>query len=149
MIPEDTVARYALRVRQGGGARYDAETAPHDDLLQARRGTAYFARKLNELSDVDLSGPSHLPGWTRAHIVSQTSYHARTLAHLLEAARTGGAQPAPPVPKHALPRSPSAPPCHRVLCAAFFVMPRCISTLNGAIWPIRTGTPRCTCRTAG
>ncbi|MFG6554637.1 maleylpyruvate isomerase N-terminal domain-containing protein [Sulfitobacter sp. 1A16808] len=96
MIPEDTVARYALRVRQGGGARYDAETAPHDDLLQARRGTAYFARKLNELSDVDLSGPSHLPGWTRAHIVSQTSYHARTLAHLLEAARTGGAQPAPP-----------------------------------------------------
>lgn len=96
MTPGDTAARDALRVRQGDGARYDAEAAPHDDLLQARRGTAYFARKLNELSDVELSGPSHLPGCTRAHIVTQISYHARTLAHLLDRARTGSAQPISP-----------------------------------------------------
>ncbi|KAA0913963.1 maleylpyruvate isomerase family mycothiol-dependent enzyme [Aquicoccus porphyridii] len=89
----DTAARDALRARQGGGARYDAETAPHDDLLLARRGTAYFARKLNELNDADLYGPSLRNGWTRAHLVAHVSYHARLLARLIEGARTGIAQP--------------------------------------------------------
>ncbi|MEP0454895.1 MAG: maleylpyruvate isomerase N-terminal domain-containing protein [Roseibium sp.] len=93
MTPGDTAARDALRARQGDGARYDAEAAPHDDLLQARRGTAYFARKLNELSDAELLGPALRDGWTRAQLVAHISYHARLFAHLLEAARTGISQP--------------------------------------------------------
>lgn len=93
MTPEDTAARNALRARQGGGARYDAEAAPHGDLLQARRGTAYFARKLNELSDAELSGPALRDGWTCAQIVAHICYHARFFAHLLEAVRTGMSQP--------------------------------------------------------
>ena len=83
----------ALRERQGKGARYDAENSPHATLSLARRGTAYFARKLNELSDDDLDGPSLLPGWTRRHIVAHVGYNARALTHLTEWARTGEEYP--------------------------------------------------------
>jgi maleylpyruvate isomerase len=79
----------ALRQRQGGGARYDADTAPHEMLALARRGTAYFARKLNELRDDELDAPSLLPGWTRRHLVAHVGYNARALTHLTEWARTG------------------------------------------------------------
>lgn len=77
-------SRAALRARQGSGARYDAEDAPHSDLLLARRATAYFARKLNELSDADLYSPSQREGWSRAHVVSAVAYDARRLALRLE-----------------------------------------------------------------
>lgn len=85
--PEDIAARKALRARQGGGARYDAVTAPHDNLLLARRGAAYFARKLNELSDADLYGLSLCNGWTRAHLVAHVSHEARALAIALKSLR--------------------------------------------------------------
>ncbi|WP_440589840.1 maleylpyruvate isomerase N-terminal domain-containing protein [Pseudarthrobacter phenanthrenivorans] len=51
-------------------ARHDQTTDPVllDGLLQARRGTAFFARKLNELTDADLDGDSLLPGWSRRHV---------------------------------------------------------------------------------
>lgn len=78
-------ARAELRARQGAGARYDADTAPHDDLLLARRGTAYFARKLNELSDVDMDGPSAIEGTSRRKIIAQMSLEARQLALALKA----------------------------------------------------------------
>jgi maleylpyruvate isomerase len=58
-------------------------------LLQARRGTAFFARKLNELSDAELDGGSLLPGWTRRHVVAHVGYNARALARLIEWAATG------------------------------------------------------------
>ncbi len=90
---EDRAARAALRARQGEGARYDAPAAPHDDLLLARRGTAYFARKLNELRDDDFFRPCLRAGWTRAHLVAHVSYHARAMAHLMEMARTGTETP--------------------------------------------------------
>src|SRR5277367_5455137 len=61
----ETLARTRLRERQGAGARYDAPTAPAADLLLARRGTAYFARQLNALSDIELDGPSALAKQTR------------------------------------------------------------------------------------
>lgn len=85
----EQAARAALRERQGAGARYDAPSAPAGSLALARRGTAYFARKLNELSDADLYGPSLLPGWTRAHVAAHAGYNARALARLAEGARTG------------------------------------------------------------
>ncbi|WP_158964908.1 maleylpyruvate isomerase N-terminal domain-containing protein [Chachezhania sediminis] len=89
MTQVDDAARAQLRARQGAGARYDAEAAPHDDLLLARRGTAYFARFLNALPDADLTGPSLRDGWTRAHVVAHVSYHARALARLIAGARSG------------------------------------------------------------
>jgi len=81
--------RARLRDRLGAGARFDSSSAPASDLLLARRGTAYFARKLNELGDAELDWPSLVPGWTRRHVVAHVSYHARFLARLAEAARNG------------------------------------------------------------
>ncbi|MCR8551001.1 maleylpyruvate isomerase N-terminal domain-containing protein [Salipiger sp. P9] len=84
-------ARDALRQRQGLGARYDAPEAPAQDLALARSGTAYFARKLNELDDAALYAPSRVAGMTRAHVVCAVSYQARAIARQAEAA-TAGAQ---------------------------------------------------------
>jgi maleylpyruvate isomerase len=72
-------------------ARHDQTTDPVllDGLLQARRGTAFFARKLNELTDADLDGDSLLPGWTRRHVVAHVGYNARAIARLVEWAATG------------------------------------------------------------
>lgn len=81
--------RAALRARLGAGARYDSPEAPAEDLVLARRGTAYFARKLNELADRDLDAPSLVPGWTRRHLVAHVGYHARALTRLADWARTG------------------------------------------------------------
>jgi len=78
-------AREALKLRQGAGARYDAEGAPARELNWARLGTAYFARKLNELNDAQLKEPSGVPGWTRAEIVADVGYHARALCRQIEA----------------------------------------------------------------
>ncbi len=52
-------------------------------------GTAFFARKLNELSDAELDGDSLLPGWTRRHITAHIGYNARAIARLIEWAATG------------------------------------------------------------
>ncbi|MDQ0316355.1 maleylpyruvate isomerase family mycothiol-dependent enzyme [Amorphus orientalis] len=86
--PEDA-ARAALRERQGAGARYDAAAAPHADLVWARRGTAYFARKLNELADNELDQPSLVDGWNRRQVAAHVGYHARALSRLVDWARTG------------------------------------------------------------
>ncbi|MCW2135239.1 maleylpyruvate isomerase family mycothiol-dependent enzyme [Arthrobacter sp. VKM Ac-2550] len=58
-------------------------------LLTARRGTAFFGRKLNELRDAELDAPSLLPGWTRAHVIAHVGYNARAIARLIEWANTG------------------------------------------------------------
>lgn len=72
--------------------------ARHDDVVDprlaaalqlARRGTAYFSRKLNELGDAELDGPSLLPGWSRRHVIAHVGYNARALTRLLEWACTG------------------------------------------------------------
>lgn len=78
-----------LRQRQGKGARYDDPAAPAATLSWARRGTAYFARQLNTLTDAELDEPSLLPGWTRQHVIAHIGYNARALARLVEWARTG------------------------------------------------------------
>ena len=79
-------ARAELRARQGRGARYDAPEAPAAALALARSGTAYFARKLNALSDADLYQPSQIPGQIRAHLICAVAYQARALARQAEAA---------------------------------------------------------------
>ncbi|MFD1913364.1 maleylpyruvate isomerase family mycothiol-dependent enzyme [Halodurantibacterium flavum] len=82
-------AREALRQRLGKGARYDDPAAPARELALARMGTAYFARKLNELSDAALALPALPAGLTRRHVIAGISYEARALAQLAEWARTG------------------------------------------------------------
>lgn len=91
MAPQTTeeAARIALRERQGPGARYDSPDAPIAELEWARRGTAYFARTLAGLPDTELSAPSALPGWSRAHLVAHVGYNARGLSRLVSWARTG------------------------------------------------------------
>lgn len=87
----------ALRERLGKGARYDAAAAPARELAWARRGTAYFARKLNELTDDALDGPSLIPGQSRRHIAALVGYQARWLALAIEEARTGTAVEIPDI----------------------------------------------------
>jgi maleylpyruvate isomerase len=72
-------------------ARHDLASDPglQEELLQARRGTAFFARKLNELTNEELDGGSLLPGWTRRHVVAHIGYNARAIARLVEWAATG------------------------------------------------------------
>lgn len=89
---EEAVARARLRERLGTGARYDSPNAPHRELSWARRGTAYFARKLNELSDKDLDGAALVFGWRRRHVIAHVGYQARQLSRLVEAARSGAAE---------------------------------------------------------
>ncbi|MCQ4122346.1 maleylpyruvate isomerase family mycothiol-dependent enzyme [Rhodococcus tibetensis] len=58
-------------------------------LLIARRGTAYFAQRLAELSDTDLDGDTVLSGWSRRHLVAHVGYNAAALCRLLDWAATG------------------------------------------------------------
>lgn len=58
-------------------------------LLIARRGTAYFAQRLAELSDSDLDKETLLSGWSRRHLVAHVGYNAAALCRLLDWAATG------------------------------------------------------------
>ena len=84
----DQTIRAAFMKRQGKGARYDAHNAPTEELLLARRGAAYFARQLNELTNSELYGESRIPGWTRAELISDISYSARSMANILAQVRS-------------------------------------------------------------
>jgi maleylpyruvate isomerase len=72
-------------------ARHDLTTDPTlaQQLLVARRGTAYFSRLLERLSDQDLDHPSLLPGWSRRHVVAHVGYNARAITRLVDWAATG------------------------------------------------------------
>ena len=88
-LSPEQAARDALRARQGAGARYDSPSAPKEALILARRGTAYFSRKLNELRDDELDAPSLVDGWSRRHVIAHVSYHARAMARLAEGVERG------------------------------------------------------------
>ena len=85
----DEKAQDALRARQGRGARYDAPAAPHGALLLARRGAAFFSRKLNELTDLELDGQSARDGLSRRQIVSDVCLSARAMAIAIKSMRVG------------------------------------------------------------
>ncbi|NSL21309.1 maleylpyruvate isomerase N-terminal domain-containing protein [Agrobacterium tumefaciens] len=87
--------REALRQRQGSGARYDATSAPTRDLDLARRGTAYFARLLNGLSDAEVDAATALPGFRRRDIIANIGYHARALSEVLASMRRDVGNPLP------------------------------------------------------
>lgn len=79
-----TDPRAELRKIQGAGARYDAAQAPAEDLLLARRGTAFLARKINELDD------RALDQGTRRRTIARICYEARAHAEAIAALRAGG-----------------------------------------------------------
>jgi len=58
-------------------------------LLLVRRGTAFWSRKVNELTDEELDGPSLLDGWSRRHVIAHVGYNARALTRLVQWATTG------------------------------------------------------------
>lgn len=72
-------------------ARTDRTTDPRilSALLLARRGQAFFSRKLAELRDEELDGPSLLPGWGRREVIAHVGLNARALTRLTEWAATG------------------------------------------------------------
>lgn len=88
-MAEDQIEFSGAVARQGSAEFQDADRARHDDLLLARRGTAYFARILNALSDTELDLPSLRAGWSRRRIIATVSYQARALANAINAVRTG------------------------------------------------------------
>lgn len=69
-------------------------------LLIARRGTAYFAQRLAELTDAELDGDTLLEGWTRRHLLAHVGYNAAALCHLLDWAATGVETPMYTSPEH-------------------------------------------------
>lgn len=75
------------------------ERAVAADIALARRGTEYYEAVLAELSDVDVDGPSLLPGWQRRHVVAHVGYNARALTRLVTWARTGVQTPMYPSTK--------------------------------------------------
>jgi maleylpyruvate isomerase len=76
-------------------ARTDLTRDPRilSGLLLARRGQAYFSRKLNELSDAEFDEPSLLPDWSRRHVIAHVGLNARALTRLTEWAATGTETP--------------------------------------------------------
>ena len=63
-------------------------------MLVIRRGTTYFRRTLERLSDGELDEASLLPGWSRRHVIAHVSYNAGGICRLLNWARTGVETPA-------------------------------------------------------
>lgn len=72
-------------------ARYDLTADPQlqTELLTVRRGTAFWHRKVEELSDAQLDEPTLLPGWTRRHLIAHVGYNARAITRLVQWANTG------------------------------------------------------------
>lgn len=66
---------------------------PADQLAAVAAVTDRVIEVVNRLSEADLRGPSRLPGWTRAHVVTHLARNADALVNLLTWARTGVEHP--------------------------------------------------------
>src|SRR5699024_10769299 len=60
-----------------------------DALLSVRRGTAFWHRKVEELTDDQLDEPTLLSGWSRRHLIAHVGYNARAISRLVRWANTG------------------------------------------------------------
>jgi maleylpyruvate isomerase len=65
-------------------------------------GSALFHKRLDELGDAAAEGPSLLPGWSRAHVLTHLARNADALVNLLTWARTGVETPMYPNPESRL-----------------------------------------------
>lgn len=74
------------------------EPVPKREIVWALRGTAAFARCLNDLSDAAFDGPSRIAGLSRRLIVARVGYQARLLAEAVGRVRRRDTPPgAPPM----------------------------------------------------
>lgn len=64
-----------------------------DELLTARRGTAFWHRAVQALDDGELDAPSLLQGWTRRHLIAHVGYNARAIGRLVLWANTDEEHP--------------------------------------------------------
>jgi len=67
-------------------------TTRHDTALTLpwmHEGTAHLLRSADKLDNDALTGPSRLPGWTRAHVLGHVARNAEALTRLATWARTG------------------------------------------------------------
>jgi maleylpyruvate isomerase len=71
-------------------------TEPTEQLDWWRRGEEHLGTALGRLTDEEFSGPSLLPGWTRAQALAHLVRTADGLVDLLTWARTGVETPAAP-----------------------------------------------------
>jgi len=62
------------------------ETPKREDLADA---TARLQPTIDALSDTEIAGPSLLPGWTRAHLLTHLARNADAMRNFLLAARSG------------------------------------------------------------
>lgn len=91
-------ARYELKLRQGKGSRYDSAVAPAEELVWARRGTAYFGRLLNGLEDRELDVETNA-SVTRRMILASIGLEARLTAELVGWSRNPGGTRKPQYPR--------------------------------------------------
>ena len=66
---------------------------PLAHLEETVQATQRYLATVNGLTDAELRGPSHLPGWSRAHVVSHVSRNAEAITRLVHWARTGEPTP--------------------------------------------------------
>ncbi|MCZ2830720.1 maleylpyruvate isomerase family mycothiol-dependent enzyme [Modestobacter sp. VKM Ac-2986] len=69
-------------------------TAPTEYLDWWRQGEEHLGTALGRLTDEELTGPSLLSGWTRAHVLAHLAGNADAMVNLLTWARTGVETPA-------------------------------------------------------
>ena len=90
----DTCGRPITVVNYGHRMRGDE---PADDLAlsldEMAAATDRLLATLDRLTEADVRGPSLLPGWTRAHVLTHVARNADGLAVLAGNARTGGTEP--------------------------------------------------------
>ncbi|MFR9806558.1 maleylpyruvate isomerase family mycothiol-dependent enzyme [Pseudonocardia sp. RS010] len=70
-----------------------------ETLPWMRAGTEHLLAVVDGIPDGDLTAPSALPGWTRAHVVAHVARNAEALVRLATWARTGTEQPMYPSPE--------------------------------------------------
>jgi maleylpyruvate isomerase len=63
------------------------------DLVQVTEATSRLTQRVDGLTDPDLSEPSLLPGWSRAHVVAHVARNAEGMVNLVAWALTGRPTP--------------------------------------------------------
>ncbi|MCY7396193.1 MAG: maleylpyruvate isomerase family mycothiol-dependent enzyme, partial [Nocardioides sp.] len=72
-----------------------------DDLLDALRAATHrLVRGVDRMPDDAWSGPSLLPGWSRAHVVAHLTLQGEEMARDVEGARTGDQVPVSSTGQH-------------------------------------------------
>jgi maleylpyruvate isomerase len=86
--PKTSVEHDTVPAQRSSAERSAAERA--DAWMRAvRTATERLYGEVTRLDDIEITRPSRLPGWTRAHVVTHLARQADALVNLLTWARTG------------------------------------------------------------